>query len=1035
MKRLLSFLLLSLLLTASLFLVKGIVPNKVLAACGDSNYPRCRRGSCGSGQTCRQGTINHEWTCKCIRDHDNGGPTSTPVPTPEPYRGPIPPPYVPCNEVRYPEFHSLRPYQASPCNQKLEDLALYCGDSITIEDDIDVTYNYYSPPPDCAEGEIDRKFGIDCCYRDYEYEGVDYCRFYIHREREIAIDLSDAELPIMGNTEDVINSQDQNLASPSVAETGTFYCDNNAMSGGCINNCKQGYFPNCTPGDVTGYVPCLGPYSPTACISAGPVERITNEQKVNEYVSWYLNGINERAEYSFLNPEDPADQYKLINLSGPLKKLLSFASQQWIRTDEVMDAYQSRIWSGQKTGSCTANSTGTACECSCPSGTHPISECLGDVPVCTTKSCSCEVDNAQGSPIRHDQYVACVFSITLPIIGEVGHISKPCYEGIQVQQLHRLTDWFWRNPLTHILVRDNLPPDPSDSQYDNNYLQYWVDYKEWRGEWCQIIPIFGGHRFFYCFDGPQFNVTYWWSNLFTYIPFSSTEDRLGESELTTFTIQPPHSSEFEITYAALLNQSPAKLYFAHMQETEELGEILQQTYAPKDAELPGEASLTYVSAQPYCDLKEVRSNPGDNLFAGEITATLVYDAILHVNFYNGQSENGIWCETAATPERPPNGSGLGGTCVPSGSRRYCDTYYPRIDCPQGTLCSVGCVDYVPVGYQCSFQTDGYGNCFPDNWDCAANLGPDYDCYGPYDCTGQCTRPAERIPDQTHTIPVLVTMDTVTKTPLIDSIWARLVAGPMGTFKRFFPQVTDDRTVPVKAIWDIPGATAVKYTGEGIVHIGTPWASRPYPELYFPHIGGLHEYFLHGIQTALRPKGYGYPILSGPNISPGITGGTPGVCGYFEKPAPESPYPSDTGYCQTMAAGWCSVSSLRRIANQNGYNLTDQELRNASMICNLESGGWSNAFNDGCMCGRSVDFSIGLFQINQLPRNICPGAFEYFTWTPPSCPIANEDVLRQCMDFYFDPVNNITEALGRMSRGLWCDWKTASIACGVVASCP
>jgi hypothetical protein len=102
---------------------------------------------------------------------------------------------------------------------------------------------------------------------------------------------------------------------------------------------------------------------------------------------------------------------------------------------------------------------------------------------------------------------------------------------------------------------------------------------------------------------------------------------------------------------------------------------------------------------------------------------------------------------------------------------------------------------------------------------------------------------------------------LTKTPKADSVWSRLVAGPASVFKRFFPKLGEKG--PVIAALDIPGATNVTYSGEGLVRAANPGQrSGESAELYFPHIGGIHEYFLKGIQTALRPKGMGDRILSG-----------------------------------------------------------------------------------------------------------------------------------------------------------------------------
>ncbi len=101
---------------------------------------------------------------------------------------------------------------------------------------------------------------------------------------------------------------------------------------------------------------------------------------------------------------------------------------------------------------------------------------------------------------------------------------------------------------------------------------------------------------------------------------------------------------------------------------------------------------------------------------------------------------------------------------------------------------------------------------------------------------------------------------MTETPLADDVWSRTVAGPSSIFKKIFPRIGPGGAI--LGILDIPAATKVTYTGADFA--GNPESQRSGEgaELYFPHIGGVSEYFLKGIQTILRPRGYGEQILSG-----------------------------------------------------------------------------------------------------------------------------------------------------------------------------
>ncbi|MFZ5932680.1 MAG: hypothetical protein ACOYT7_01210, partial [Patescibacteria group bacterium] len=190
--------------------------------------------------------------------------------------------------------------------------------------------------------------------------------------------------------------------------------------------------------------------------------------------------------------------------------------------------------------------------------------------------------------------------------------------------------------------------------------------------------------------------------------------------------------------------------FAHTEEVAELASLLQLTFVPQGNPLSGGASS--VTATEACDLTNIRSNAGDDLFATKIEGALSYDAEFTCDF-------------------PASAS------------------------------SSACTKDLSVG-----------------------------------------------------------LNVITETPKADEVWERLVAGPSAIFKRIFPKVGIGGAI--LGILDMPAATKVSYSGSG-VSAGNPGArSGESAELYFPHIGGVSEYFLKGIQTILRPKGFGEQIISG-----------------------------------------------------------------------------------------------------------------------------------------------------------------------------
>jgi hypothetical protein len=132
---------------------------------------------------------------------------------------------------------------------------------------------------------------------------------------------------------------------------------------------------------------------------------------------------------------------------------------------------------------------------------------------------------------------------------------------------------------------------------------------------------------------------------------------------------------------------------------------------------------------------------------------------------------------------------------------------------------------------------------------------------------------------------------------------------------------------------------------------------------------------------------------------------------------------DIGQCKEGPEPYCSIENLLPYFDNNV-----EKAANASQICNIESGGNPFALNAGCESGTSVDYSVGLFQINLLAH--CPGAFRKYTWDPPSCTIAKREILEECKQRLFDPEKNIEEAKRISSGGTnWSPWAGAAV-CGI-----
>jgi len=413
------------------------------------------------------------------------------------------------------------------------------------------------------------------------------------------------------------------------------------------------------------------------------------------------------------------------------------------------------------------------------------------------------------------------------------------------------------------IFRSDPPIEDTTYYLGENYWTWGTDYEEWRGNVCVsmplLIPLIGFHTFHLCFDNPLSPDIF--GNIFAYVPLSSTEDRLGDVKIKAANIgTQSYSSTFRIISSQISDIRNADLYVPHMEEGTQLADLLQNTYAYYGADTDSMQNSGFIPDSPYCEYRQVRSNPGDELFAGELGANITYTAQIICTFYNwGNPANdtaGNLCQNLIQ----------GGSCVPRVSHTYCDSYYDQYDCGGGDVCCSGNIQENPrPGAPCY---PGFANsrCVPLNY---SGQGTDCDptdldlCGAPFKCVYDsllCSPPIT-LPPQTQacTNVVLVNMRLETRTPLAERAWSKLVAGSAGIFRRIFPQIGPNSDF--EGIIDMPASTNVSYQStdpNDTVYAGNPNNRIPgsAAQLYFPHIGGIKEYFLTGMQTLLRPKGMG-----------------------------------------------------------------------------------------------------------------------------------------------------------------------------------
>jgi hypothetical protein len=310
-----------------------------------------------------------------------------------------------------------------------------------------------------------------------------------------------------------------------------------------------------------------------------PSPELDDAEKINNYVSWYLNGTLNRAEGEFLSIESAEDINKLVNYSGPLNKLLPWEIQAQKRIETIQAAGDS----------------------------------------------------------RHDQIVACTAGVN--ILGyTVFGIPVPCYHQniltSAVTTKHKLSEWKSHLP--------PLPDDPKYQGKDFHiYWKDYLNWRGQTCTPDFTIPVIN-KKVYLCFDNPL-NPNFWSNLFsyvpLALTKDTATKDTEGDLSLQTPINQ--SGSDIQVTDIKIsqvkLNGQPVPvpvtpLYFAHLQETPELASLLQTTYMSKGTSEGNVSDINPPEFQSGCKILEVRSNAGDKLYGKEMTSTLSYQASFNCNF-------------------------------------------------------------------------------------------------------------------------------------------------------------------------------------------------------------------------------------------------------------------------------------------------------------------------------------------------------------------------------------------------------------------
>jgi hypothetical protein len=564
-------------------------------------------------------------------------------------------------------------------------------------------------------------------------------------------------------------------------------------------------------------------------------DEFDDAQKVNEYASWYLSGVNDKRE------NENATDDQIVNFSGPVKKLLP---------SMIQDAQKIEV----------IKSTQVVSKSS-PSPTSPQEQ---------------SDDYSEGLPDNHDQLVvdgkrlsfwlgdlSIIRSVVQSPLGQgvvgglLGATGQLLNQGLQGAGVNIGSDaWnMCRPPLPwdngKSITGKNVTTGETETKPIpfNSDLEYKKAYNEWLGKTCFNLPFVG----LSCFDNPF--ISNKCADLWHYVPLSNNSDSEGKNYLLTGdgpSYVPSQGTEIEdAQHKGFKN---ALLYFSHMQEVMGLSGLLNKTYTPEGHESEKLPETTEKIK------KGISTKTNDSLDRSTPEGDKDNDTL-------GIRDPYSLLDCSAVNVRVNEG----------------DDLFPG-DRPSGKELFVEGAEYKITQVECHEINEWTDDC----------KGSPTDPTNPQVC-GYWKRSLDCLAE------VGIEFKTGTKTPLADEIFSQTVADSGSTFRKIFPKVEEG--APVECIADIPTTTNVAYSIDNPLHQSPEGGEQEfkqtiYPadgsnsgtQLTFPHIGSVYEYFLKGIQTALRPKGYGEPLVNG-NCKPT----EPIECGDWEEKLEKSSG-GDCGIC-------------------------------------------------------------------------------------------------------------------------------------------
>jgi len=290
-----------------------------------------------------------------------------------------------------------------------------------------------------------------------------------------------------------------------------------------------------------------------------------DEELVNNYLSWYFAGVPQVGDHVPLEAYHPDDEYKLVNFSGPLRKLLPFDAQNTVRSviasayphedneyadvhNYIVGCYQDIDWSyilsvaeeylkvvfGNLIDILRFFGILWDAANSVQDGFVRLGSLLVEIgsnpellrPENRASLISLLINRGFEMLANNTQFIGDLYLLGGESMRRIGalisavktDVAVPCETSDNIERL----SFFENKPYPE----GHLPPNPHDPRYEN-FNEFWDDYNNWRG----LANVF--------FFGPT-NIPFpyylqdTWAQLFPNIPLSGLEDIAGEGFFTGY---------------------------------------------------------------------------------------------------------------------------------------------------------------------------------------------------------------------------------------------------------------------------------------------------------------------------------------------------------------------------------------------------------------------------------------------------------------------------------------------------------------------